>query len=431
MLEQYTLPEMGKVFSRENRYQLMLDVSVIACEALADIGRIPTEAYQEIKAKAEISPQRILELEAENENNKSIAFLNSLSEKVGPAARYLQLGICYNDVLDTVTALQLRQACELLQGRLNQLRKVLSKMAHEYKYTLIMGRTHGASAEPITFGLKLAVWVREVDRNLTRLNHARAAVVVGKMSGPVGSFSSIDPNVETFVCRRLGLHPAYVTTQSVQRDRMAEFMSTLAIIGCSLEKFSIEIRNLQRSGVREVEETRPEGRGGSTSMPHKRLPYASETITGLARVLRGNALTAMENVATWNEFDSSHAAVERITLPDSCILTDYMLAKFTKLMEELKVYPETMRRNIENAQGLVFSQGVMLALMNKGVMRDQAYNMVMRNANTAWEQQQDFQFLILEDEEIRKYLSSREIMDLFDYDCFRKHIDYIFARGDI
>ena len=430
MLTQYTLPEMGKVFSAENRYQLMRDVSVIACEALADIGRIPNEAYQEIKAKADISPQRIKELEEES-NNKAMSFLNSLSEKVGDAARYLQLGLCYVDVSDTVLALQLRQACELLQGKLNQLRKVLSGLAHEYKYTLMMGRTHGTNAEPITFGLKMALWVREIDRSITRLNHAKVVVVHGKMSGPVGTFSSIDPHVETFVCRRLGIHPAFVTNQSVQRDRMAEFLSTLAIIGGTLEKFCIEIRNLQRSDIREVEESIPDGKAGSTSMPHKRRPYESEVISGLARILRGNALTALEDQAMWDEYDSAHATVERVTVPDSCIVLDYMLGSFIKLMENIQVYPDIMRSNIDNSLGLVFSQRVMLALMDKGVMRDRAYDMVMKDATTAWEQQSDFQFLVLEDQEIRQYLSNREIMDLFDYDCFRKHIDYIFARGDI
>ncbi|MBQ6807801.1 MAG: adenylosuccinate lyase [Firmicutes bacterium] len=430
MLAQYTLPEMGKVFSSENRYQLMLDVSVIACEALADIGRIPNEAYQEIKAKADISPKRIKELEEEG-CNKSMAFLASLSEKVGDAARYLQLGICYVDIADTVLALQLRQACELLQSRLNQLRKLLSDLAHEYKYTLMMGRTHGTNAEPTTFGLKLALWVREVDRSLTRLNHARLVATHGKMSGPVGTFSSIDPHVETFVCRRLGLHPAFVTNQSLQRDRIAEFISTLAIIGGSLEKFSIEIRNLQRSDIREVEELLLEGQSGSTSMPHKRRPYESEVISGLARILRGNALASLESQAMWHEYDSTHSSVERVTVPDSCIVLDYMLNSFIKLMENLRVYPETMRENIDNSLGLVFSQRVMLALMDKGVSREQAYEMVMRNANTAWEQQCDFQFLLLQDKQVRKFLSNREIMDLFDYDCFRKHIDFIFARGDI
>ncbi|MDO4733032.1 MAG: adenylosuccinate lyase [Bacillota bacterium] len=430
MLAQYTLPEMGKVFSSENRYQLMLDVSVIACEALADIGRIPNDAYHEIKTKVAISPQRIKELEAEG-CNKSMAFLSSISEKVGDAARYLQLGICYVDIADTVLALQLRQACELLQSKLNQLRKLLSKKAHEYKYTLMMGRTHGTNAEPITFGLKLAIWVREIDRSLTRLNHARMVATHGKMSGPVGTFSSIDPHVETFVCRRLGLHPVFVANQSIQRDRIAEFMSTLAIIGGSLEKFSMEIRNLQRSDIREVEECQKEGQTGSTSMPHKRRPYESEVICGLARILRGNALTSFENQDMWHEYDSSYAAVERISIPDSCIVLDYMLNSFIKLMESLRVYPDMMRQNIDNSLGLVFSQRVMLALMDKGVMRDQAYELVMRNATTAWEQQSDFQFLLLQDKEIRKHMSSREIMDLFDYDCFRKHVDYIFSRGDI
>jgi len=431
MLAQYTLPEIGKIFSQDNRYQLMMDVTVVACEALADIGRIPMEAYREIKEKAGYDIQRINELEAETHNN-AMAFLICLAEYVGTeAARYINIGLCSEDIADTVTALQVRQVSELLQGRLHQLRQALVKLAREYKYTLMMGRTHGTYAEPISFGLKMAVWVKEVDRSILRLNQARNVMLVGKLSGVTGTFASVDPHVETFVCRRLGLHAAYVTTQVLQRDRLAEYLTTLAIIGSSLEKFAVEIRNLQRSDIREVEENMAEGQVGSTSLPHKRCPFNSELVTGLARVLRGNALAAMEDIPIWHEQDASHILTEQIIVPDSCALLDYMLYSFTQVMEQLHVYPDNMRKNINDSVGLVFSQRVLMALMEKGVRREKAHEMVMKNARIAVDQQVDFQFLILEDDEIRKLLSSREIMDLFDYDCFRKHIDYIFERADI
>lgn len=431
MLDKFILPEMGKIFSRENRYQLMTDVTVLTCEALADIGHIPKEAYYEIKDKARFDMHRIEELEAETRNN-SVAFLSSLAENIGPASRYLQMGVCSVDITDTVTSLQVKQASEFLQWRMIQLRDVLTNLAHEYKYTLMMGRTHGDAAEPITFGLKMALWMRQIDRDLNRLRQATTMATVGLLSGNVGSYSSVDPHVETFVCRRLGIHAAFVTSQALQRDRMADFLSIIGIIGSSLEQFATEIRNLERTEIHEVEESGPdESQTGSYSMPHKRRPYDTEIVCGLARVLRGNALASMEDIAMWHEYDASHTGTEHVILPDSCILLDYMLYSFTNTMEKLKVYPENMRANIDRCMGVVFSQHVLMALMDKGVMRDEAYAMVERNAKAAWEQQADFQFLLLEDEEVRKYLSHREIMNLFDYDTFRKHIDYIFARADI
>lgn len=431
MISQYTLPEMGKIFSRENRYQLMVDVTVTACEAMADIGLIPKSAYQEIKEKAGFDVQRIAEIEAETRHN-TMAFVLSLTEMVSAeAARFIHMGLCSADLSDIVLALQVRQVAELLQGRLDSLRKTLVKLAHEYKYTLMMGRTHGTHAEPVTFGLKMALWVKDIDRCSERLTHARNMMAVGKVNGAVGAFASVDPHVETFVCRRLGLHPAPITTQILQRDRHAEFISTLAIIGCCVEKFATEIRNLQRTDIREVEENMAEGQLGSTSLPHKQRPYNSEIISGLARVLRGNALAAMENVVVWHEQDASHSSVERIIFPDSCILLDYMLYEFNGVMETLHVYPEVMRRNIYKSLGLVFSQRVLLALMEHGLPREKAYDLVMKNAQTAWDQQADFQFLILEDKKIGEYLTRQEIMDLFDYNCFLNHVDYIFNRADL
>ena len=430
MIAKYTLPEMGKIFSTENRYQLMLDVTVIACEALADIGLIPNEAYREIRNNAKFDMQRILEIESQVKNN-TVAFILNLSEYVGQYSHFLHLGLSAADLADTVTSLQVKQCSELLHGKLNQLRAVLVGLANEYKFTLTMGRTHGTSAEPTTFGLKMALWVKEIDRSMTRLNNARNVMMVGKMSGVTGTFASVDPHVETFVCRRLGLHPAYVTSQLLQRDRLAEYITTLAIIGSSLDKFATEIRNLQRSDVHEVEENIFAGQMVSTSLPHKRRPLLCERISGMSRVLRGNAVAAMENVMIWHEHDDSHSPVERIVIPDSCILLDYMLHAFTEVMTNLNVFPDNMRENINKSLGLVFSQRVLLALLNKGLPREIAYEMVMRNAIQAWEQKTDFQFLLIEDDAIRKHLTNQEIMDLFDYDSFRRHVNYIFDRAGI
>ena len=432
MLPELTRPEMGTIFSDENRFQLMLDVSLTACEALMDIGRIPREAYEEIKARAGYDIPRIRQL-TEETHDEAQAFLLCLSERIGANSCYLQPGVCPMDIVDTATSLQISQVADILLGRLNLLRKSLADMAHEYKYTLMLGRTHGVSAEPITFGLKLALWVREVDRAISRLNHARSLTAVGMISGVVGTFASVDPHVETFVCRRLGLHPAYITTQCLQRDRMADFLTVLALIGGTLEKFANDIRNMQRNNIGEVDEASDEGLRIRLSMPmpQNSRPYDTEQISGIARVLRGNAQVAMENIAIDDEFDGAFCAAERVILPDSCILLDYMLWSFTNTITNLHVYPDIMMKNIDSTLGLVFSQRVMLALMDKGLTQEKAYDIVMRNAKTSWENRQDFQYLILQDQEVRQYFSSDDIMALFDYDYFRRQIDYIFARADI
>ncbi len=431
MGKQFSMPEMVKIFSQENRYQLMKDVAILACEAMADIGQIPKSAYEEIKEHAQYDVERIEEIEEETRHN-TIAFVISLCESLSPeASRYITLGLCSADLSDMVQSLQMRQAGELLQGRLDELRRVLVNLATKYKYTLMMGRTHGTYAEPTTFGLKMVVWIKEIDRSLDRLAHARKMINVGKLNGAVGTFSSIDPHVETFVCRRLGLHPAIATTQILQRDRAAEYMSTLAIISSSIEKFATEIRNLQSSDVREVAENMEQGELGSLSMPHKQRPYDSEIVSGLSRIIRANALAAMEDIPIWHEQDSSHYAVERIIIPNSCILLDYMIFQFKNIMEGLHIYPDIMQHNIDRSLGLVFSQHVLLALMEKGLSRDVAYEMVMKHANTAWRQQVDFQFLLLEDPAITKYLSRQEIMKLFDYSCFIKNVEYIYQRAGI
>lgn len=430
MISRYTLPEMGKVFSDENRFQRMLDVEIYACEAMADIGIIPKESYREIKEKAKFDINRVSEIE-EITKHDVIAFLTAVGENVGDSSKYIHLGMTSSDILDTGLSLQMQQAADLLLGRLNKLREVLTTQALRHKYTLMMGRTHGIHAEPITFGLKMALWIMEVDRSIQRLTNAREIISVGKISGAVGTFANIDPQIETFVCRRLGLHPANVSTQVLQRDRHAEFMTTLAIIGGSLEKFATELRNLQRTDILEVEECFTKGQKGSSAMPHKRNPITSERIAGLSRVLRGNALAAMENITLWHERDITHSSVERVIIPDSCILLDYMLHLFIRVMENLIVYPDNMRANIEKTHGLVFSQRVMLALVDKGIMREVAYEWVQRNALKSWEQHIDFQYLILEDKDIMSLLSTDEVTALFDFNYHTKNIDFIFRRAGL
>lgn len=430
MIEKYALPEMSNIFSDENRYQLMMDVAVTACEAMADIGQIPTEAYQEIKAKAAYDIQRIAEIEVETRHN-AVAFLTCLREKIGPVGNYLHLGMASSDMVDTTTSLQVSQAAELLQAKLSKLRSVLARLAREYKYTLMMGRTHGTYEEPITFGLKMALWTKEIDRSITRLANARNVMAVGKISGVVGTFASIDPHVETFVCRRLGLHPALVTNQIIQRDRHAEFISAIAIIGSSLDKFATEIRNLSRTEIHEVEEVMTEGQAGSTAIPFKLRPFNSELICGLARMLRGFVVPVLEDQVIWHERDTAHSSVERFIIPSCCMLLDYMLYLFTNVMDNLKVFPDNMRRNIEVSRGVVFSQRLLLAMIAKGVMRDRANEIISADAKLAWEQQSDFQYLVLLDPKINSVLSREEIMDIFTFDIFRNNIDYIFERAGL
>ncbi len=430
MIDKYALPEMSKIFSDENRYQLMTDVAVTACEAMADIGQIPVEAYKEIKEKASYDVQRIREIESETRHN-AVAFLTCLKEKIGPVGNYLHLGMASADMADTTTALQVCQAAELLQGKLAQLRLVLARLAQKYKYTLMMGRTHCTDEEPITFGLKIAVWTKEIDRSITRLTHARDMMAVGKVSGVVGNFSNLDPQVETFVCRRLGLHPAPVTTQIIQRDRHAQFVTTLAIIASSLDKFATEIRNLQRTDIHEVEESMDEGQTGSTAVPYKLRPYKCEIISGLARMLRGFSVSAMEDEVIWHERDTTHSPVERFIIPDSCRMLDYMLYLFTDVMNRLKVFPDNMRHNIDSSLGVIFSQRLLLTMIGKGIMRSAANAIISEDVKIARDQQIDFQYLVLQDSRINSVLTRDEIMNIFDMDYFRKNIDFVFERAGL
>jgi len=430
MIERYSLPEMKKIWAEQNRFQQMLEVEIYAAEAMCDMGLVPKEAYEDIRTKARFDLQRIAEIE-EVTRHDVIAFLTAVGENVGDASKYIHMGMTSSDVLDTALSVQMKQAADLLLGKLHSLRDILAARAKEFKYTLMIGRTHGIHAEPITFGLKLALWTIEIDRDIVRLNQAKDTISVGMISGAVGNFANLSPRVEEHVCRRLDLRPALVSTQIIQRDRHAQYLTTLALIGASLEKFSTEIRNLQRTDILEVEEAFAKGQKGSSAMPHKRNPITAERIAGLARVLRGNAMASLENVALWHERDITHSSVERVILPDSCLLLDYMLHLFTNLVSNLIVYPDNMMKNVNKTQGLVFSQQVMLALVEKGLLREKAYELVQRNALNAWHNQIDFQYLLLQDEDIMSYLDKDEIEGIFDYDYYTKNVEYIFKRAGL
>lgn len=430
MIERYTLPEMGRIWAPENKFRKWLEVEVYACEAQAQLGNIPPEALKQIRERADFDVQRIDEIEAVTRHDV-IAFLTAVAEKVGDASKYIHMGMTSSDVLDTALAVQMREAADIIMAKLQRLREVLVRQAREHKFTLMVGRTHGIHAEPVTFGLKMALWVAEVDRCIRRLEQAKEVISVGKISGAVGTFANIDPRVEEYVCAKLGLKPAPVSTQIIQRDRHADYMTTLALIASSLDKFATEIRNLQRTDILEAEEMFAKGQKGSSAMPHKKNPLTAERVAGLARVVRGNALAAMEDVALWHERDLTHSSVERVIIPDSTILLDYMLAKFIDVMDNLLVYPEHMRENLDTTLGLVFSQQVMLALVEKGILRETAYAWVQRNALHAWRARIPFKELVLKDQEVMGYLTPVEVEDLFDYNYHLKHVDYIFKRVGI
>lgn len=427
MIERYTLPEMGRIWEAQNRFQKWLDIEIAACEAMAELGKIPAQAVKVIKEKANFNVDRINEIE-EVVNHDVIAFLTCVAEYVGEESRYIHLGMTSSDVLDTATAIQMKEAGELILNQLRGLREVLVEKAREYRMTPMIGRTHGIHAEPITFGLKMLLWVAEVDRSIKRMESAIDTVSVGMISGAVGTYANIDPRVEEISCEKLGLKHALVSTQVLQRDRHAEFMATLAVIAGSLDKFATELRNLQRTDILEVEEYFGKGQKGSSAMPHKRNPITSERVSGLARVVRGNALAAMENQALWHERDITHSSVERVIIPDSCILMHYMLDKFIKIMKNLLVYPENMMKNINKTHGLVFSQRVLLALVDKGISRERAYELVQRNALNAWHTGQDFQGLLLADKEIGELMNEAEIQGLFNFDYHLAQVDTVFKR---
>jgi adenylosuccinate lyase len=427
MIPRYTRPAMGKIWEDQNKFRIWLDIELLACEAQAELGVIPREAVRVIREKARFDVERIDAIEQEVKHDV-IAFLTNVGEYVGPESRFIHLGMTSSDVLDTCLAVQMKQSGQLLLEGLRKLADVLSRRAREFKTTIMVGRTHGIHAEPTTFGLKLALWYDETRRNIDRLTAAIARISVGQISGAVGTFEHLSPVVEEHVCARLGLTPAPVSTQILQRDRHAEFMAVLAIIGSSLEKFATEVRHLQKTEVLEAEEYFSKGQKGSSAMPHKRNPITCERISGLSRVLRGNAQAALENVALWHERDITHSSVERVVVPDSCILLDYMLALMTEVVDRLIVYPENMKKNLERTHGLIFSQSVLLALTNKGMRREDAYRAVQSAAMEVWQTGKEFRDLLKANAEVAEKLGEEGLDELFDLTKSIKNVDYIFAR---
>ena len=427
MIPRYSRPEMSAIWTEQAKYQRWLEVEIAVCEARAKTGEIPKEAVDRIKEGADFDINDIAKYQAITHHDMT-AFLQSLAENIGDDARYVHYGLTTSDVWDTATGLQLRDACALLLAGLENLSSSLENLARSHKDTLCVGRTHGVHAEPTTFGLKIAVWVDEMRRNKIRLEQARKIIATGAISGTVGTHASISPDIEDMVCKELGLSVEPVSTQIVQRDRHAEFLTTVAIIGGSLEKFATEIRGLQKTEVREVEEPFAEGQTGSSSMPHKRNPEKCERITGIARLLRGYASTGLENIALWHERDISHSSTERIILPDSCLLLDYALDMFTDIVTRLQVYPERMKENMEATHGLVFSQRILLELIEAGLSRENAYGIVQRNAMDCWETGQPFLKLLSEDENVIELLSEEHLRSLFDYNYFLRNFSVAFER---
>jgi adenylosuccinate lyase len=427
MIERYSRPEMARIWSQEAKYEHWLRVELAVCEVYARRGVIPGDAVNRIKARAKVDPHRIDEIELTTRHDV-IAFLTNLEESIGADSRYVHVGMTSSDVLDSALALQLQQASALLLAGLERLRAALRALALAHKSTLCVGRSHGIHAEPMTFGLKAALWYAEAGRNLERMRRARETVRVGKISGAVGTFAHVDPDVEEEACHLLGLEPAPISNQVVQRDRHAEFMATLAIIAASLEKIAVEIRSLQRTEVGEVEEPFAEGQKGSSAMPHKRNPVGSENITGLARLVRSNAQAAFENVALWHERDISHSSVERVILPDSTILVDYMLDRFSGILEGLRVYPERMRENMERSWGLMYSQRVLLRLTEAGLARQPAYEIVQRNAMRAWIDRLSFRDLLAADPEVTAHLTAAQLDECFDPAWYLRNVDAIYRR---
>ncbi|MBB6176946.1 adenylosuccinate lyase [Anoxybacillus tengchongensis] len=427
MIERYTRPEMGAIWTEENRFRAWLEVEILACEAWSELGVIPKEDVVKIRQNASFDIARIKEIEEETRHDV-VAFTRAVSETLGEERKWVHYGLTSTDVVDTALSYLLKQANEILLRDLEKFIAVLKEKAIEHKYTVMMGRTHGVHAEPTTFGLKLALWYAEMERNLERFKQAAETVRVGKISGAVGTYANIDPFVEQYVCEKLGLQPAPISTQTLQRDRHAHYMATLALIATSIEKFAVEIRGLQKSETREVEEFFAKGQKGSSAMPHKRNPIGSENMTGMARVIRGYMLTAYENVPLWHERDISHSSAERIILPDATIALNYMLNRFTNIVKNLTVFPENMKKNMDRTLGLIYSQRVLLALIDTGMTREEAYDLVQPKAMEAWEKQVPFRSLIEADEMITSRLTKEQIADCFDYNYHLKHVDTIFRR---
>lgn len=427
MIARYTLPEMAAIWSLENKFQKWLDVEIAVCEVHAEDGTIPADAVDEIKAKAAFTVERINEIEKTTDHDV-IAFTTNLAENIGESARFVHYGLTSSDVVDTANALLLKESCDILLAKIDAMLPVLKRRAYEFKDTPQMGRTHGIHAEPTSFGLVWALWYSEMRRNRERLERAKAAVSVGKISGAVGAFAHLSPDVEERVCQRLGIKAAAVSTQVIQRDRYAEYLSTLAIIASTLEKIALQVRHWQRTEVREAQEAFKKGQKGSSAMPHKRNPILSERICGMARTVRANSIVGLENVALWHERDISHSSAERIVLPDSSATLDYMLAKTTSLLDTLVVYPEIMLKNIELTRGLTFSGQLMLALTQKGVSREDAYVYTQRNAMKVWDEGGDYKDLVTNDADVASHLSTEEIARVFDLKHYLRNVENVYAR---
>ncbi len=427
MIERYTTSNMKFLWSDQNRFQKWLDIEILACEAMAHLGMIPQTAVKRIRQKAEFDVKRIARIE-EKTKHDVIAFLTNVAEKVGPDSKYIHFGMTSSDILDTSLSLLMREAGEVILDDLEKSKRLIKKRAYQYEYTPIIGRTHGVHAEPITLGFKFALWYTEIQRDIHRLEKAIEIISVGKISGAVGSFSNLSPKVEEYVCKKLRLKPAPISSQIIQRDRHAEFMTALAIIAGTIEKFATEIRSLQRTEILELEEGFSKGQKGSSAMPHKRNPITCERLCGLARLVRTNSLAALENIALWHERDISHSSVERVIIPDSTIIVDYMLIQFNRILENLIVYPENMMKNLNKTGGMIFSGRLLLELSQKTASKEEAYRIVQDNAMRAWTENKNFKELISNDRRIRKYLNAKDIEECFSLDYYLRNLNYVFKR---
>lgn len=430
MITRYSLPKMSGIWSDENKFQKMLDIEILACEALAHLGKIPQKELKIIKSKARFNVKRIEEIEKTTRHDV-IAFLHNIAEYIGNASRFVHQGLTSSDVLDTALSMMMKEAASILLEDLKKLKESLRKKAKKYKYTIMIGRTHGVHAEPATFGLKMALFFDEINRCIDRIERAQDIISVGKISGPVGTYSNIEPYVENYVCKKLGLKPANISTQILQRDRHAEYLLEIALVGATLEKIATEIRNLQRTEVREVEEPFVKGQKGSSAMPHKRNPVMCERIAGLSRVLRGNAMVALENVSLWHERDISHSSAERVIIPDSTMLLDYMLNQMVEIIDGLLVYPENMQANLGKTRGLVFSARILVELEKRGVERRRAYDIVQGCAMHVWEKNINFKEALWRDKDFMKVVAPKELEGFFDLDYYTRHIDRIFKKVGI
>ena len=427
MIPRYTLPKMEKIWTEEEKFKIWLTIELLVCEAWAKLGKIPSQEVDKIKKRAGFNRETIKKIEKQVKHDV-IAFLTDLSNRVGPSSKYIHFGLTSSDILDTTLAIQLKRTSKIIVADIEKFSKILKKKAYEHKDTIMMGRTHGVHAEPITLGLKFALWHQEVGRNLKRIKRASEEIAFGKISGAVGTYAHLDPEVEKWVCKKLGLKPSPISNQIIQRDRHCSYLSSLAILACSLDKFCLEIRGLQRTEIREIEEGFSIKQKGSSAMPHKKNPIICERICGLARIMRSNLQVALENIALWGERDISHSSCERVILPDSTILINYMLVKFTELMENLRLYPENMKKNLELSGGVFFSQRLMLKLIEKGLSREDAYKLIQKNTMRSWEEKKNFKKIIEENKDIRTFLSKEEIKELFQLKYYTRYVNKIMER---